>query len=115
MPRGRPGRTPKVPKLLKQSQGKAKKDYDRVANLAGHIPGPGRAKGSRNKYSGNLKLHVLNALANAKEGDDAVGYLIEQARQPNPSPFMALIGRCITQAMESKVDATLEVKVTFGD
>jgi hypothetical protein len=100
--------------LLHKSRGKAK-HYDVAANLAGHIPGPGRPPGCRNKYSGNLKMHVLNALANAKENDDAVGYLIQQARQDNPSPFMSLIAKCITQATESTVSGTIEVKVTYGD
>ena len=78
-------------------------------------PGPGRPKGSRNKFSGELKAHILEALANAIEGGDAVDYLILQARQPNPSPFMSLIGKCITQAVDGKVDATIDVKVTFID
>ena len=58
---------------------------------------------------------MLEALANALDGGDAVDYLISQAQQPNPSPFISLVGKCITQATESKVDATVEVVVTFGD
>jgi hypothetical protein len=80
----------------------------------GTSPGPGRPPGSRNKFSGDLKAHVLEALANALEGGDAVDYLIEQARQPNPSPFMSLIGKCIAQAVEGKVDATVDVRVSCG-
>lgn len=79
------------------------------------VPGPGRPKGSRNKFSGDLKKLILEALANAAGDGDAVDYLIAQARQDNPSPFMSLIGKCITQVTEGTMDATVTVKVSFDD
>ena len=112
LPRGRPGITPRV----KKSQ---KKPKEPISNKKGGGallgPGPGRPKGSRNKFSGELKALVLEALANAQKGGDAVDYLIAQAQLPNPSAFMSLIGKCITQATESKLDETVEVKVSFID
>ena len=44
-------------------------------------------------------------------GGDAVDYLISQARQPNPSPFMSLTGKCITQ--ETKSGGKIEVSVNL--
>jgi hypothetical protein len=108
MAKGRPGRTPKEDQPVKQT-GKKLKD-PKFGNLPG--PGPGRPKGSRNKFSGQLKALVLEALANAIEGGDAVDYLISQARQPNPSPFMSLLGKCVTRSSEG--DAKADCTFTWG-
>jgi len=54
---------------------------------------------------------ILEALANSLEGGDAVDYLISQAQQPNPSPFMSLTGKCITQ--ETKSGGKIEVSVNL--
>jgi hypothetical protein len=109
MPRGRPGRTPKQVKQTKEKPA-GHQGLGNHGNLPG--PGPGRPKASRNKFSGELKVLILEALANAhaKKGD-AVDYLIEQARQANPSPFMGLVGKCITQ--ETKNEGTLQVSVNL--
>jgi hypothetical protein len=52
MPRGRLGRTPKSLKISGEKATRVK----RVANAEGNgpmpVPGPGRPKGSRNKFSG---------------------------------------------------------------
>jgi hypothetical protein len=58
---------------------------------------------------------ILDAMANAIPGDDALGYLIAQARQPNPSPFMSLIGKCIVQEQKTEGKQEVNVKVTFID
>jgi hypothetical protein len=105
MPRGRPGITPR----LKKSNPKA------VLNLAGHIPGPGRPKGSRNKVSGEVKGLILLALANAHPTGDEVDYLIEQARVANPSPFMSLVGKCVVQEQHTELDGTININVTYDD
>jgi hypothetical protein len=100
MPRGRPGITPKVgviktPRKRLKTAGSFTKENPK--------PGPGRPPGSRNKFSGNLKQILLDAAANGVDGGGALDYFILQARQPNPSPFMSLIGKCITQSSEQKV------------
>lgn len=113
MPRGRPGRTPRVNQAGgKQAPRPIKGNHGNGGLVA---PGPGRPKGSRNKFSGDLKRMILEALANAAQGGDSVDYLIAQARQDNPSPFMSLIGKCITQVTEGSLNATVDVKVTFED
>jgi hypothetical protein len=86
MPRERPGKTPRVKKTQEKPEGVITNSKGGGA-LPG--PGPGRPKGSRNKFSGELKAMILEALANSLEGGDAVEYLISQAQQANPSPFMS--------------------------
>jgi hypothetical protein len=54
---------------------------------------------------------ILEALANSLEGGDPVDYFISQAQQSNPSPFMSLVGKCITQ--ETKSEGTLQVSVNL--
>lgn len=112
MPRGRPGITPKDPN--------APKKVNSGRYTPGN-PGPGRRpKGSRNKYSGEIKAQVLEALQNAASGytlssgseADGVDYLIQQARQVNPSPFMSLLAKCITQSTDIK--ATVDGRFTWG-
>lgn len=55
----------------------------------------GRAKGTTNKITKELKEMVLGAL------DDAGGqsYLARQAIE-NPGPFMALVGKCLPKAID---------------
>ena|SRR5271166_728485 len=114
MPRGRPGITPRLNKSQKKATGPRT-----VANERGGgcmpVPGPGRPKGSRNKISGDLKRLILEALANAHETGDEVDYLIAQATLPNPSPFMSLVGKCITQEMSGDLDIDIDIHLTFGD
>jgi hypothetical protein len=66
MPRGRPGITPRV----KQSQEKAIGVTNKKGGGNMPVPGPGRPKGSRNKFSGDLKAMILDAMANAIPGRD---------------------------------------------
>jgi hypothetical protein len=59
----------------------------------GTAPGSGRPKGCRNKFSGDLKEHILEALANGLNEDDAVDYLaarLERRRFPCCRPALAL-------------------------
>ena len=110
MPRGRPGLTPKIPKDPVIQTGK--KPNPSHFSADNPRPGPGRPKGSRNKFSGDLKRLILDAAANVIPNGDALDYFIQQARQANPSPFMSLIGKCITQSSEAKV--TGDVSFYFG-
>lgn len=111
MPRGRPGPTPRTDKEPDRKQPRPITNKGGFGGLV--APGPGRPKGSRNKISGDLKQIILQALANAAEHPEAdeVDYLIQQARQANPSPFMSLIGKCIPQEQSTKHDGVIEIVI----
>ena len=66
-------------------------------------PGPGRPKGSKNKLTSDLREMVLRALYKAGGAD----YLLEQAKQPNPSAFLALVGKCLPKDMRVTATVTL--------
>ena len=51
-------------------------------------------------------------LAGGKEG--LVGYLLQQARQGNPSPFMTGLSKLIPHQVEANVDASVIVEVVHG-
>ena len=64
-----------------------------------------------NKITRDLKEAYLMAaeLAGGKEG--LVGYLLQQARQDNPSPFMTGLSKLIPHQVDAKVDASIIVEV----
>lgn len=64
----------------------------------GRRPGAGRPKGTPNKFTGELKDMILQALSDA----GGVDYLTDQAKT-NPNGFMGLVGK------------TLPLKHTGGD
>ena len=63
------GVTPKLKKSFKKASTGPRPGQEQYIP----VPGPGRPKG---KFSGNLKEHILDALANSVENGDAVDYLI---------------------------------------
>ncbi len=65
-------------------------------------PGSGRAKGTPNKITTDLKSMILGAL----EGAGGEKYLKDQA-QKNPSAFMALIGKVLPLQISSGGDKIL--------
>lgn len=65
--------------------------------------GPGRPKGSHNKVTRDLKEMILGALDKA----GGVEYLLGQARQPNPTAFLALVGKCLPKDMHVTATVTL--------
>jgi hypothetical protein len=71
----------------------------------------GRPKGVPNKITRDIKEAYLMAaeLAGGKEG--LVGYLLQQARQDNPSPFMTGLSKLIPHQIDAKVDASILVEV----
>ena len=77
--RGRPGITPRVKKSQEKTEGVISNSKGGGA-LPG--PGPGHPKGCRNKFSGDLKEKVLEALANAMDSGDATP--LSPDAQPDP-------------------------------
>ena len=69
----------------------------------------GRPKGSPNKFSGELKQLVLDALANAHK-DGAEAYLKQQAKK-NSRSFMQLIAKLLPTQLTGKDDGPIEVLV----
>lgn len=80
----------------------------------GHPKYGGRKKGTPNKFSGELKTFVLDALANAKaRGQRATGaqaYLQHQA-MVNPKTFLTLIAKLLPTALTGKDGGAIELKV----
>lgn len=67
----------------------------------------GRKKGSKNKFSGELKQLVLDAAANAHR-DGAQAYLEQQAKK-NAKSFMALLGKLLPTQLTGKDGGPIEV------
>lgn len=59
---------------------------------------PGRPKGSKNKYSSEIKEAIRNAL-DAAHPDGMVGYFIQQA-QENPQSFLPLVGKLLPSEID---------------
>lgn len=74
----------------------------------GHKTG-GRAKGTPNKTTAELKEAILAAaeLAGGKEG--LIGYLKQQADK-NPAPFMSLLGKVLPMQLNGSFDVTTQTK-----
>lgn len=64
----------------------------------------GRAKGTPNKLTADVKAMVLEALDSA----GGVNYLVEQSEK-NPSAFMTLVGKVLPMQVQAEVQATLKV------
>ena len=81
-----------------------------MANPNAKIDGKviGRAKGTPNKVTKELKEMILGAL-------DAAGgekYLTRQAEE-NPGPFMTLVGKCLPKDINASIDAKGQINVTI--
>lgn len=80
----------------------------------GHPKMGGRQKGTPNKFSGELKQIVLNALENARaHGQGRQGaqeYLTHQAKQ-NPKTFLTLIAKLLPSQITGKDGGAIELKV----
>jgi hypothetical protein len=71
--------------------------------------GKGRPKGSKNKFSGELKEMILQALANA----GGVDYLHKHA-DSTPTAFLSLVGRVLPlQVKEGGDDPKVPVSTTI--
>jgi hypothetical protein len=75
-------------------------------------PGPGRPKGVPNKTTQLLKDAILQAAADAGDGD-MVAYLAKQAKE-NPGPFLALIGKVLPMQITGEGGKDLVINVTVG-
>lgn len=65
--------------------------------------GGGSRKGIPNKLTTDLKGMILGAL-NRAGGED---YLLAQAHAENPTPFLALVGKCLPKDMNVTANVTL--------
>lgn len=65
--------------------------------------GKGRKTGVQNKVTRDLKDMILGALHRAG-GED---YLLAQANADNPTPFLALVGKCLPKDMNVTATVTL--------
>lgn len=65
--------------------------------------GGGSRKGVPNKVTKDLKDMILGAL-NRAGGED---YLLTQANADNPTPFLALVGKCLPKDMNVTANITL--------
>jgi hypothetical protein len=72
--------------------------------LKGHVKAGGRAKGTPNKVTAQIKTMIENALMKAG-GED---YLARQAEE-NPPAFMALVGRALPLQVSGDPAAPLTI------
>jgi len=86
----------------------------KTAFKPGHPKFGGRKKGTPNKFSGELKTFVLDAMANARAtGQRAAGareYLEHQAKV-NPKTFLSLIAKLLPNQLTGKDGGAIELKV----
>jgi hypothetical protein len=71
-------------------------------NSGGKRPGSGRKKGTPNKFTGELKEHLLNALQGAHP-EGAVGYLKDVAKK-DMKAFCGLIGKVLPKNIVASGD-----------
>lgn len=76
----------------------------------GKKTGGGSRKGKPNKFSGDVREMILQALAGAGGAE----YLQKQSRE-NPSAFMALIGRTLPKDIKLGGGLKLEVNLVGVD
>jgi hypothetical protein len=65
--------------------------------------GKGRKAGVPNKVTKDLKDMILGALHRAG-GED---YLLQRAQDENPTPFLALVGKCLPKDLQVTATVTL--------
>jgi hypothetical protein len=112
MPRGYPGTVKPEPVSGKEAAGKPKrKPRGKPFEPGNTIGAAGRPPGVPNKMTREIKEAWLAAAELAGGPGGLVAYLLAQAQQANPSPFMAGLKQMIPQEIEAKVDATLVVEV----
>lgn len=70
--------------------------------------GKGRPKGIPNKFTGELREMILNALA----GAGGVEYLKARAKD-TPGPFLALVGKILPLQVTGEDGKSLPVAVSF--
>lgn len=66
----------------------------------------GRAKGTTNKLTADVKAMVLEALDKA----GGVSYLLTQA-QSNPNAFLTLVGKVLPMQLQGDPDAPLTIQL----
>ena len=71
-------------------------------------PGPGRPKGSRNKFTEELKQAILDAVNNAH--DEGLFGFVRDTAVETPTAALALLGRLIPVSMGGAVDLNLTVR-----
>jgi hypothetical protein len=102
MPRGVPGRVAK-PK--------------RTANSGSfgspQRPSTGRQKGACNKFTGELKQTILNAVHSAHL--EGLHGFIRDTSMETPTAAFALLGRLVPTAVEAKVDGTYKLVIEVVD
>ena len=96
MPRGVPG-------PVKKTRANTK----RPDQIGGGKPGPGRPKGVCNKFTGELKQTILNAV-NSAHPEGLHGFIRDTSME-TPTAAFALVGRLIPVALDGKVDQTITV------
>lgn len=67
----------------------------------------GRAKGTPNKLTADVKAMILEALEKAHP-DGSVAYLVQQA-QTNPTPFLSLVGKVLPMTVAGDPENPLGV------
>ena len=81
----------------------------RTAFQKGCAPGPGRPRGSRNKFGEELKQVILDAFHNAHP-EGLFGFL-RDAGKDTPTAAMSLIGRLLPMTLAGDKNAPLTVNV----
>ena len=107
MPRGVPGPVVGVKKTAKaKNYNKARPK--RPDQIGGGVPGPGRPKGVPNKFTGELKQTILDAMSNISE-DGLFGFIRDSAKE-TPTAGLSLLGRLIPVNMAGALDLQLTVR-----
>jgi hypothetical protein len=71
---------------------------------AGPVP-----KGGSNKLTRDVKQAILEAATLAGDEGGLVAYLLSQAKQPNPSPFMTMLSKLIPTKEHHNHDGEINV------
>jgi len=100
MPRGVPGPVKKTVKKRLPNRTSFSKENPR--------PGPGRPKGSRNKFTEELKQVILDGLHNTND-EGLFGFVRDTALE-TPTAGLAILGRLIPVSMNGAVDLNLTVR-----
>lgn len=93
----------KAKRRIYEAQRKAEAE-DRAVRAEMGLPAPRKGPTTKAHISREIRLQVLEALTRV----GGVDYLVRQAKKPNPTPFLALLGKCLIQE-----DGTGDQNVTF--